>query len=304
VFNVECTQDKVADIIAQLHNIRSSPIDVTILNSVRKQIIAEQNQLIDYPNEVAILDHVHAISYQNSRLANAPLGNPEVVGSATPSSLEEFRDGAYQHAVLAVASSLGRGAVEGAAKKIFDATWKVDRPELNLQAADFVGSQMIFRDETKHECQLAFAYDLSGASIYPLKVLQQLVGDWNLHSNSNGNFASSDLAELLANENLVDKYYAFLFNYPLAQTFGIYAKSHSTHKIDDVAYEIFNVYQKMISSIPPHDLLRAKHQVINKFLASVSTPTGLLTKVTNEIVTYGEPNSVDDFVQKNIKCLA
>lgn len=33
-------------------------------------------------------------------------------------------------------------------------------------------------------------------------------------------------------------------------------------KVDDVVYEVFNQYQRLLSHISPHDIFRAKHMVI------------------------------------------
>jgi len=60
--------------------------------------------------------------------------------------------------------------------------------------------------------------------------------------------------------------------------------------------KIFNTYQKMIANIPNHDLARAKNKVISKYLALISTPTGMLTDITNEIIRTGEPTNPTKFV--------
>jgi len=97
---------------------------------------------------------------------------------------------------------------------------------------------MVIWDESRHDCQLVFGYDVSTAQSSPVKLLHELIGEWSVNCYS-GKFASGDLAETMANEELADKFFAFHLNYPCTQAFGVYAKSKRVHQIDDTAYENF-----------------------------------------------------------------
>jgi len=165
---------------------------------------------------------------------------------------------------------------------------------------DFVGSQMNIRDDTVHKVQIAIGHETFGYSnrqLLTLLVLQALFGKWGVQDFS-GNYSSHQLAEAFAADKLVDFYVPFSLNYTNSGMFGVYVETHEEEKVDDVVYEVFNQYQKLYARITPHDIFRAKHQVISEYLDTISTTAGLASDMGKQVTTYGRRIPPEEFVHR------
>lgn len=159
---------------------------------------------------------------------------------------------------------------------------------------------MNIRDDTLPRAQIAIGYETFGFAnedVLTLEILRALIGQWSVKDFS-GRFSSHALAENLSVQKLVDSYTPFNFTYNNSGMFGVYVTSKEEEKVDDVVYEVFNQYQRILSHISPHDIFRAKHMVIANYLNSISTSTGLAQDAGKQVSALGRRMAPSEFVSR------
>jgi len=253
-------------------------------------------------DQCVVMDHLHSSAYQKTPYSHAPLGSKSGVAGLNGADLVKFRNSSYDanKIVVSAASSLSSNQIESAVDSSFGGVQSVTgmKTYAEVNRPDYTGSFMNIRDDTIHQIQVAIGYETVGYShkdFLTFEVLKALIGQWN-KTDLSGRFSSHALAESLF--KLVDSYGVFNKSYHNSGLFGVYVTTNDEEKLDNVVYEVFNNYAKILSNIGPHDVFRAKHTAIANYLNAISTSNGLACEVGKQVSTVGRRMPPAEFIAR------
>jgi len=269
--------EQVPQAVSILGSVVQSSVPSDALETARTNVLAGRKALWNVVNEGVIMDFFHSTAYQGTAYQTTAEGEIKIIKELQAADLDNYRNENYtgSNIVLAAAGAVDHAKLEPLAEAAFSGIAKTTRaPYLsNSTRVPFTGSMMHIRDNTVHKIQVAVGYETFSVShkhVVTLGLLKYLIGSWCSRSNIGTN-SSSRLAETIASEKLADGFHPFLKCYRDTGFFGVYVHTHNEDKLDDLVYEIFNEYQKLLTYLSPEEFFRAKNALKAKLLARAET---------------------------------
>lgn len=285
--DVEYGVDILSDIL------QNSVLDAAAIDRERGTILREMEEVEKMPEEM-LFDHLHATAFQHSPLGRTILGPAENIRSI---SREYLVDYVAQHYTAPRMVVVGTGAVDHDelvkfAKQKFGKLPTHPTTAQDLVRADpakFTGSEVRIRDDDLP--YLNFVIGVQGVSwrdpdSIVLQVMQNMIGSWSKHTIIGPN-SGSELAQIVAANNLCSSFNAFSTNYHDTGLFGISTVAEPGSDLEDLAWAMCDSMTSMAYKVNEDAITRAKNNLKSNMLMSVEGTTAAAEEIGRQMLVYG-----------------
>ncbi|KAI3720185.1 hypothetical protein L6452_21098 [Arctium lappa] len=281
---------KALDILSDI--LQNSAFDDRLINRERGVILREMEEVGAQTEEV-IFDHLHATAFQHTPLGRTILGPAENIEKITKKDIQEYISTHYaaHRMVISASGAVNHEEVVEQVKQLFtklSANPITTSQLVEKEPALFTGSEVRMRDDDMPLAQFAVAFN--GASwtdpdSVALMVIQAMLGSWN-QSAGGGKHMGSQLAQILAINEIAESMMAFNTNYKDTGLFGVYAVAKGDC-LDDVAFAIMQELSKLCYRVGDDDLVRAQNQLKSSLLLHVDGTSPTAEDIGRQLITYG-----------------
>eukprot|EP00249_Psilotum_nudum_P010827 c22794_g1_i1 orf=300-1790(+) len=258
-----------------------------------RNVILREMQEVEGQAEEVIFDHLHATAFQCSPLGRTILGPTENIKSITKANLEDYISTHYTgpRMVIAAAGAVEHDEIVKLAEKSFTnlSVNPTTASELvEKEPALFTGSEVRIRDDDMPLAHIAVA--VKGAAwtdpdSIALMVMQTMLGTWNKAAGA-GKHMGSELAQMVAANDLAESVVAFNTNYTDSGLFGVYAVAQPK-ALDDLAYAIMHELARMVYKALEEDVIRARNQLKACLLLHLDGTSPIAEDIGRQLLTYG-----------------
>eukprot|EP01130_Rhizamoeba_saxonica_P000373 TRINITY_DN10338_c0_g1_i1.p1 TRINITY_DN10338_c0_g1~~TRINITY_DN10338_c0_g1_i1.p1 ORF type:complete len:458 (+),score=127.31 TRINITY_DN10338_c0_g1_i1:33-1406(+) len=219
-------------------------------------------------------DYLYTAAFQNTPLANS------VYGNATDISVDDVKEFQTNHFTAKKLVVVANGGVNSEEVNTLTNNnfGKVDSTNLfdynTIGSLGFTGSEVRIRDETHPQIELAFGFEVPGATdphYYTFRLMQSLIGEFD-QSVGNAPNLTSYLAEQLSGYNLAHSMEAFYHAYNTTGIFGIYS-AFPELKHEDAVRLLFGEFQRVGKIAREVDVDRAKEILKGQILRNNQSST-------------------------------
>eukprot|EP00271_Cylindrocystis_brebissonii_P014726 TRINITY_DN36202_c0_g1_i1.p1 TRINITY_DN36202_c0_g1~~TRINITY_DN36202_c0_g1_i1.p1 ORF type:complete len:516 (+),score=87.62 TRINITY_DN36202_c0_g1_i1:55-1548(+) len=271
--------------------------DAKNLERERNVILREMEEVGKQPNEV-MFDHLHATAFQFTPLGRTILGPAENIRSLTKDDLTQYIKTHYSgpRMVVAAAGGVDHDALVSLVEKSFTSLSTDPTTAADLVAKEpavFTGSDVRYRDD---DMPLAhFIVAVAGAKwtdpdAIGLMVMQAMLGSWDKASGAGTNMGS-EMAQMVASNNLAESVMSFNTNFADAGLFGVYAVAQPDH-LDDLSYAIMHEMTKMVYQVKEEDVIRARNQLKASLLLHLDGTSAIAEDIGRQLLIYGRRMSL------------
>lgn len=243
----------------------------------------------DLPQEV-MLDHLHAVAYQNHPLGMTILGSREQIASISRADLVEYMKQHYSASrmVLVGAGGVNHEELVALAQKSFTSL-PSSQPKPASPKPRFIGAEMRNRDDSQDAAHIVLAVEgcaHSSPDYFPLLVAQALIGSWD-RALGGGKNVSSRLAQRVADSHIANSFTSFSTSYSDTGMFGIHIVSPDRMRLDDVVYYIQQEWVRMCLDVTDAEVDRAKSQIKTSVLMGLDGSTMVADDIGRQLLAYG-----------------
>lgn len=279
VFYSKCLASDVPKAIEILGDIvQNAKLGEQEIERERGVILREMQEVESNLQEV-VFDHLHAIAYQGTPLANTILGPTANIRSINSSDLRNYLDNHYKSSRVVVAGAGGVNheqlvqLVETHLSKLNNEyTGEVPK----LTPCRFTGSEIRARDDSLPLAHVAIAVEGAGwtdPDTLTLMVASTLLGAWD-RSQASAKQNATQLARASAEGDLCHSYQSFNTCYKDTGLWGIYFVSDPL-KIEMMMFNIHEEFMRLCTSVTEGEVERAKALLSANTLLQLDTSTAV-----------------------------
>ncbi|CAG9767882.1 unnamed protein product [Ceutorhynchus assimilis] len=254
-------------------------------------VILREMQEVESNLQEVVFDHLHAIAYQGTPLANTILGPTANIRSISCNDLRSYLDNHYKASRIVVAGAGGvchEDLVKLAEANLgqLNNNYPGEVPVLN--PCRFTGSEIRVRDDTLPLAHVALAVEGAGWSdpdTLTLMVASTLLGAWD-RSQASAKQNATNLARVSAEEDLCHSYQSFNTCYKDTGLWGIYFVSDGL-KIADMIFNVQEEFMRLCNSVTEGEVERAKALLTANTLLQLDTSTAVCEDVGRQLLCYG-----------------
>jgi processing peptidase subunit beta len=279
---------KAMEILADI--IQNAKLGEAEIERERGVILREMQEVESNLQEV-VFDHLHAIAYQGTPLANTILGPTSNIKSINGRDLREYLNNHYKACRIVVAGAGGvnhddlvKLAENNLCKLNNDYTGEVPI----LEPCRFTGSEIRVRDDSLPLAHVAIAVEGAGwtdPDTLTLMVASTLLGAWD-RSQASAKQNATILARASAEGDLCHSYQSFNTCYKDTGLWGVYFVSDPL-KIEMMMFNVQQEFMRLCTSITEGEVNRAKALLTANTLLQLDTSTAVCEDVGRQILCYG-----------------
>uniref|UniRef100_A0A7S2NQZ2 mitochondrial processing peptidase n=1 Tax=Cyanoptyche gloeocystis TaxID=77922 RepID=A0A7S2NQZ2_9EUKA len=283
---------KAVDILSDI--LQNSKFEESSIERERDVIMREMEEVDAHVQEF-IFDQLHSVAFQGSSLGRTILGAAENVAKISRKDCLDFIATHYTapRIVIAAAGAVEHDDIVSLASKHLESipnTSPLGKTPA-IEPATFVGSEVRHRNDDIPTITFALAYPTCGwtdADAYPLMVLQAVFGAWEKNTWAS-KYSSPGLAQMLAKDNLANKYWAFNTSYADTGLFGIYCETVPDEEVvQDCMYSVTHELVRLCFRATEEEVQRAKNVVKTNLLIQLENGTSETCEdIGRQLLTYG-----------------
>jgi mitochondrial-processing peptidase subunit beta len=258
-----------------------------------RDVILREAKEIDAMIEEVVMDHLHSTAFQHTPLGRTILGPAQNIQKMTKEDLESYIRTHYTSGrmVLVAAGNVDHNELVTQAEKMFASLPPTGVSAAELVAAEpshFTGSAVSVRDPNMQQTGLAVAFKGVGHAdpdSVTLAVMANMLGSWSRASGTE-NHKRSQLATLVASNDLADRYQGFSSPYHDVGLFGIYAQTSKPKHLEDLAWAIMQEMTKMAYDVDEADVQLARNSMKMQALITLSSSNGICEDISRQLLMY------------------
>jgi len=267
-----------------------SKFEKEAIENERGTILREMEEVHKDTGEV-IFDHLHSAAFQGTSLGRTILGPEENIKTISRENIVQYTKQNYlaPKIVLVGAGAVHHDQLVSLAQKSFAnlpaGPGKTFTPK---PKTPFTGSQISVRDDGMEEVHFVIAVEGVSAShpdYFTMMVIQTIVGNWERNIGGGKNL-SSNLCELIANEELAHSFTSFNTCYSDTGLFGAYAVC-PPEKLEDLTYEITQEWVRIAKIVSEAEVERAKSKLKASILMHLDGTTSIADDIGRQILAHG-----------------
>ncbi|XP_072382610.1 mitochondrial-processing peptidase subunit beta [Diabrotica undecimpunctata] len=300
---------KAIEILADI--IQNAKLGEAEIERERGVILREMQEVESNLQEV-VFDHLHAIAYQGTPLANTILGPTANIRTINSRDLRNYLDNHYKASRIVVA---GAGGIEhqdlvklaeshlGSLNNTYPGKVPVIAP------CRFTGSEIRVRDDSLPLAHIAIAVEGAGWSdpdTLTLMVASTLLGAWD-RSQASAKQNATNLARASGEGDLCHSYQSFNTCYKDTGLWGVYFVSDPL-KIDDMVFNIQQEFMRLCTSVTEAEVERAKALLTANTLLQLDTTSAVCEDIGRQLLCYGRrlpphelAHRINSITAKNVK---
>ncbi|XP_023016693.1 ubiquinol-cytochrome c reductase core protein 1 [Leptinotarsa decemlineata] len=312
VYYSKCMSKDVPNAIEILADIvQNAKLGSAEIERERGVILREMQEVESNLQEV-VFDHLHAIAYQGTPLANTILGPTANIQSINATDLRNYLDNHYKASRIVVAGAGGVSHEE--LVKLSESCFS----QLNnnypgeipkLTPCRFTGSEIRVRDDSLPLAHIALAVEGAGwtdPDTLTLMVASTLLGAWD-RSQASAKQNATTLARASGEGDLCHSYQSFNTCYKDTGLWGIYFVSDPL-KIEDMVFNIQQEFMRLCTSVTEGEVERAKSLLTANTLLQLDTSTAVCEDIGRQLLCYGRrlpphelTHRINSITAKNLK---
>jgi len=301
--------DHAVEILADI--VQNSLLGRNEIDNERAVILREMEEVEGNLQEL-VFDHMHAIAFQGTPLAQTILGPTQNIQSITRGDLQSYIRTHYSapRMVLAGAGGVDHEQLVRLANERFPNL----SPKDNMQDIDpcgFTGSEVKIPDDRMPLTHLAIAVEGCGwtnPDNIPLMIANTILGNYD-RSTGGGLNTGKGLASACTDKNLAHSYQSFNTCYKDTGVWGIYTVCEK-NKIKDMVQTVGEEWMRLCDGITDEEVARAKHQLRTNMLLQLDGTTPICEDIGRQMLCYGRRipfseldyriNAVDTDIMKKV----
>eukprot|EP00008_Paramoeba_atlantica_P012270 CAMPEP_0201475724 /NCGR_PEP_ID=MMETSP0151_2-20130828/1086_1 /ASSEMBLY_ACC=CAM_ASM_000257 /TAXON_ID=200890 /ORGANISM="Paramoeba atlantica, Strain 621/1 / CCAP 1560/9" /LENGTH=438 /DNA_ID=CAMNT_0047855887 /DNA_START=39 /DNA_END=1355 /DNA_ORIENTATION=+ len=264
----------------------------------REEALSDLNN-IDMLSPDYTFDHLHSVAFQETPLSRTVSGNTKTLANITPEVAQDFVKTHFTggRIVVAGAGGVSHDDVVSAASDAFGSIPdKSSFDFLNVPATEYTGSMVTIRDDTLPATSVAIAMrapNMSHPDYAKLRVLQEVVGQWNRQFGSSWLATSPFVNGSIEEGKVASSFHAFSKSYRSTGLFGAFCLT-SRDDSEDACYHIFKEWNRIAESATTTEVERAKQRLVSKLFGETSGTEGLVCRLGPYLLQTGSPYSQQD----------
>nr|CAH7741200.1 unnamed protein product [Callosobruchus chinensis] len=246
-------------------------------------VILREMQEVESNLQEVVFDHLHAVAYQGTPLANTILGPTANIRSINSADLRFYLDNHYKASRIVVAGAGGvnhEDLVKLAESHLSQVKFSTDNTYAGeipkLSPCRYTGSEIRVRDDSLPLAHVAIAVEGAGwtdPDTLTLMVASTLLGAWD-RSQASAKQNATVLARASGEGDLCHSYQSFNTCYKDTGLWGIYFVSDPL-KIDDMIFNIQGEFMRLCTSVTEAEVERAKALLTANTLLQLDTTTAV-----------------------------
>lgn len=281
--NIPNAVDILSDIL------QNSKFEPKLIDEERGTILSEMEHVQSKEAEV-VFDQLHAAAFQGSSLGRTILGPVENIKSINRDDIQSFIKQNYtgQRMVVAAAGAIDHDTLVKQVEEKFKSIQAGGQSPREAIANPFVGSELRVRDDSLPLVHFAVAVrglPWSHPDFFTLELIQTMIGSWDV-SLAAGKNLSSQLAEVVATEQLAESYSTFFSCYQDTGLFGNFGVARP-EKVDDLVCEMMKEWQRIATSATKTEVERNKQKLITTSLIQYDGTSKICEGIGRQMLTLG-----------------
>ncbi|KAF2354591.1 Peptidase M16 N-terminal [Trinorchestia longiramus] len=291
VFYAKCfSQDvpRAVEILADI--VQNSKFGEAEIERERGVILREMQEVESNMQEV-VFDHLHAIAFQGTPLAQTILGPTKNIQSISRADLVDYIRTHYTapRMVLAGAGGVDHATLAGLAEQHFKGHQGSDKEVPPVPTyCRYTGSEVRVRDDDMPLAYMAIAVQGCGwnnPDNIPLMIANTIVGNWD-RTHGGGMNTAVNLARACVEGNLAHSYQSFNTCYKDTGLWGIYFVTEKL-KIEDLVFQIQHEWMRLCETVTDFEVERAKNMLRTNMLLQLDGTTPICEDIGRQILCYG-----------------
>lgn len=248
--------------------------------------------------ESDVSEHLHEAAFHNSGLGR-PLNGGDSAANLNKGDLQAFLQSNYtgDRFVIAGAGNVEHKQLAELVERHFVSAAGTGKSR--SEQTVFVGSDKRIRMDSFKRASVSLAFKSYGhddANVYPLLVMQKLLGQWNRLGLSQLNSASK-LAQEVAEHEIAHSFHAFNNFYRDTGLFGVHIVADD-NKLDDAMHVAIGNMVRLCHNVSDEEVERAKAQLTTTMLRLQDSPSGAADFLARQISNFGRRVSRDETIAR------
>jgi len=292
VYYAKVFKSDVNQAVEILSDILLNPkLDEAAIEQERNKILHEISEKSKQQPQESIFDHLHSTAFQGNGLGRSIIGSIPSILSLKKDDLSNYIATQYQgpRMVLVGAGGVEHGQLCDLANEHFGKLPGKDAAlEVKLEPARFIGSDVRVRFDSHPDAHVALAYkstSWTSEHVFPLMVLQTMLGSYDRKSGFGLN-SSSKMVQEIAQNDLAYSVSTFNLCYKETGLFGIYMVA-ADNKLDDLLWFVTNNLVRMVHEPSEQELNRAKASLKTTVLKGLDGHSNGADNIGRQLLTYG-----------------